>query len=113
MRSTICSPGAVGGKPRAKTMTIGSNLADRVRVLKTLFTQRYIWPDLGDMAQTRLHDYERVRDVSANTNPLKFVERLQKSTDHLDFERILGPAHAFERSDIPSWNSEPSVSEFL
>ena len=94
-------------------MSVASNLTDRIRVLKTLFTKRFIWPDLSDMAQTRVHAHQLVRDISANTNPLKFVDRLQKAANGLDFAGILGSAKKFERSDVPPWNSESSVSEFL
>jgi predicted O-methyltransferase YrrM len=91
-------------------MTISSNIADRIRILRIILTQRSIWSDLSDMS----HAYHRIDDIRANAHPFTFVETLFGSRASLpNFAEALGTMKSFERADTPKWNSESNVSEFL
>lgn len=90
-------------------MSLLSNLAERLRLLRIAATRRYIWTDLTAMVQH--HGFE-LRDVRANTHPFAFARAFPPAGPALDFRR-LGPADAFELAGSFAWNSEPSVSEFL
>jgi len=92
-------------------MTVASNIANRLRVLRTILTRRRIWPDLAAMIQ--INHFE-IRQIRANKTPLEFAAALSGTqTPALDFAAILGPVNSFERLDTPKWASESGVSEFL
>lgn len=90
-------------------MTIVSNLADRMQVLRILLTKRSIWPGLIQLSSP----FHEIREIRANTNPLRFVEPLPNASAPLPNFAVLGSVHDFERPDTPRWNAESTVSEFL
>lgn len=93
-------------------MSIITNLEQRLRLLRTALTQRYIWRDLTTMVKT--HGYE-LREIRANTQPLRFARQLglTQSAPPPDFARHIGPPESFALAQVHAWNSEPSASEFL
>jgi len=92
-------------------MSISSNLGPRLRLLRTAFTRRFIWPDLT--AMVKAHGFE-LREIRANVNPLRFAGRYFGAVaPGPDYAGALGPAEKFQLAGSHAWNSEPSVSEFL
>ena len=51
-------------------MSLAANLRDRLRLLRTALTRRFIWADLTTMVKA--HGFE-LRDIRANTHPLRFA----------------------------------------
>jgi predicted O-methyltransferase YrrM len=92
-------------------MSLASNLGPRLRLLRTAFTRRFIWPDLT--AMVKAHGFE-LREIRANVHPLRFAAPLFGAVGPgPDYARTLGPAEKFQLAGSHAWNSEPSVSEFL
>jgi len=93
-------------------MSLASNLGERLRLLRTALTRRYIWHDLT--AMVKAHGYE-LREIRANTHPLRFARQLpsEDSTPLPDFAGRIGPPDEFLLARSYAWNSEASVSEFL
>jgi predicted O-methyltransferase YrrM len=90
---------------------LGRNLGQRLRLLRIALTRRYLYNDLTAMVKE--HGFE-LREVRANTHPLRFAAPLLGGTAALpDFAGTLGPADKFALADTFAWNSEPTVSEFL
>lgn len=91
-------------------MSLLKNLRPRLRLLRTAFTRRYIWTDLTEMVKA--HGYE-LREIRANTHPLRFAASLPAPNLTIPDFATLGPGKNFALADTHAWNSEPSVSTFL
>jgi predicted O-methyltransferase YrrM len=94
-------------------MSLTANLRQRLQLLRIACTQRYIWKDLTTLVKA--HGFE-LRDIRANTHPLRFARDLAGAAPLAsppDFAGTLGDGAAFELAPTHAWNSEPSVSEFL
>jgi predicted O-methyltransferase YrrM len=93
-------------------MSLASNLAPRLRLLRTALTRRYIWHDLTAMVKN--HGYE-LRDIRANVQPFQFTRPLLSRCPlpAPDFTGKLGDGANFALAGTHAWNSERSVSEFI
>jgi len=94
-------------------MSLVSNLGQRLRLLRTTLTRRFIWHDLTAMVKS--HGYE-LREIRANTHPFRFARQFVghgDATPPPDFAQRIGSPNQFELASSHAWNSEPSVSEFL
>lgn len=94
-------------------MPLVSNLIPRPHLLRTALTRRFIWDEIVAMAKA--HGFE-TRDVRANTQPLAFARLLAGGAPLAappDFHAKIGLSENFQLADTYSWNSEPSVSQFL
>ncbi len=90
-----------------------SNLAPRLRLLRTALTRRFIYADLVSAAREYGIDY---LDVRGDTGPIDLACRIFGPALETapDFARLIEPPEKFTPPGSPAlFNSEPSVARFL
>jgi predicted O-methyltransferase YrrM len=91
---------------------LAANLGPRLQLLKIACTRRYVWDDIAAMG---LGHGLRITEIRGNTHPFHFAAPFFDGTtvSPPDFKAAVGQATTFAPKDAPTWNSEPSVGEFL
>src|SRR5688572_23182549 len=90
---------------------LGTNLAERLRVIRIACTRRYRYGDLAAMLPPAEPE---ISDIRADVHPFAFARKFPNpSPDVPDFAARLGSPAAFSPAGAPPWNTEPSVSAFL
>jgi len=93
-------------------MSVGDNLAARMRLLRIALGRRYIFDDLASIV--REHGFQ-VDDLKGSVEPFSLLERvLGKEVCELpNFQSCIPSDMIDERDYTVGWSAEPSVSLFL
>jgi predicted O-methyltransferase YrrM len=88
------------------------NLTDRIRLIRTALTRRFIYTDVVEMAR----EYGAgITDVCGDLEPFALLQRINGASERpLDFPDFdLAAFNRATESYTAGWSSEPTVSQFL
>ena len=94
----------------SRSIRLVRNLAVRLRLLCIACGRRYVYHDLARLLPPAAPE---ISDICGDISPFAFARESPSSLDGLPDFSAIGSAAAFTRPELPAWNSEPGVAEFL
>ena len=94
----------------SRSIRLFRNLAVRLRLLRIACGRRYVYHDLARLLPPAAPE---ISDLRGDINPFALAREFPPSPGGLPDFAGIGPAAAFTRPELPPWNSEPGVAEFL